>query len=225
MCSPSSARRGRRSSRSHRIAAPAITLTAPRHRLHVTARTKCSRCPLLDFGSPWHRRSPRTTPSPPSALVAAELSVQPGPPRGARRVTPRPPSPSREAHLRRRPRQAQLQRFGPQPQMTEHLADRERISNLRDHVPPSTAPWTAQDIYTEHSFEELRPQHARLARAVVRALLAGRIHSRRRRAQHDLIAKRRRRCERPVISQLMLAGVRHDRDQALKKVSAETEVP
>ena len=29
--------------------------------------------------------------------------------------------------------------------MTEHLADRDRICDLRDHVPPSSAPWAAQD--------------------------------------------------------------------------------
>lgn len=50
---------------------------------------------------------------------------------------------------------AQLQRIRPQTQVTEHLADRERICDLRDHAPPSSAPGTAKDIYTEYSLEEL----------------------------------------------------------------------
>ena len=62
----------------------------------------------------------------------------------ARRVTP-PLAQSRETHLCRRPRETQLQRFRPQSQVTENLADCERVGDLRDHVPPSAAPRAAQD--------------------------------------------------------------------------------
>lgn len=164
MGSPSSARHRCRQACSHPITAPAITLTAPQRGLHVTEHTKRSRCPLLDIGSPWRGRTLHTPhPLPhrpvPRARVAAAVLLRPRPAhRGSRcDLTPPPLSRSREERLCRRPGQGQLQRFRPQPQVTEHLADHERVGDLRDHVPPSAAPRAAQDIYTEGSMFILHP--------------------------------------------------------------------
>lgn len=117
MGSPSPARHRCQPAGSHRITAPAVTLIAPQRGLQDTERTKRSRYPLLGIGSARHGQSPHTTPSPPLTLARADAAVLLQPrsahhaPWIARRVTSPTCGASREAHLRRRTRSAQLQRW------------------------------------------------------------------------------------------------------------------
>jgi len=119
------------------------------------------------------------------------------------------------------------------PHAFQDLTYRLRIRDHTDHVATSMAARATQDVFREHPLQEICPANSsgalRLFLRALRAVCTGSVRVLRRlvnhRTRHHPIAQWRRWSQHPLVCQLMLTRMRHNRRQPSDELVRRQEEP